>query len=236
MIPWLADDSLAFPPLNQSLTEPNGLLAAGGDLSRERLLSAYRRGIFPWYNPGEPILWWSPDPRCVVLPDSVHLSRSLRKRLRREDYRVTLDQAFTAVVDACAAPRRDHQGTWISADIAAAYHNLHRHGIAHSVEVWCGDELIGGLYGLAIGSVFFGESMFSRQRDASKIGFAWCAAQLQRWGYQLIDCQVYNDHLASLGAIEIPRSDFAARLNTLCDRRLDHPWQFSISRGDICED
>lgn len=117
-----------------------------------------------------------------MLPDSVHLSRSLRKRLRREDYRVTLDQAFTAVVDACAAPRRDHQGTWISADIAAAYHNLHRHGIAHSVEVWCGDELIGGLYGLAIGSVFFGESMFSRQRDASKIGFAWCAAQLQRVG------------------------------------------------------
>lgn len=236
MIPWLADDSLLFPPLNTALAEPNGLLAAGGDLSKARLLSAYRRGIFPWYNPGEPILWWSPDPRCVVLPDRLHVSRSLRKRLRRTDYRVTFDQAFERVVRACAGPRREQQGTWISRDIFTAYLNLHHHGFAHSVEVWMGDELVGGLYGLAIGSVFFGESMFSHQRDASKIGFAWCVTQLRHWGYQLVDCQVYNDHLASLGAIEIARHDFAAHLDRLCEQPLDHQWQFSITHEAVCED
>lgn len=235
MIPWLADDSLLFPPLDKALAEPNGLLAAGGDLSKARLLSAYRSGIFPWYNPGEPILWWSPDPRCIVLPNKLHVSRSLRKRLRRTDYRVTFDQAFEHVVRACAGPRRGQQGTWISHEIFSAYVNLHHQGIAHSVEVWMGDELVGGLYGLAIGSVFFGESMFSYQRDASKIGFTWCVTQLKQWGYQLIDCQVYNDHLASLGAIEITRHDFAASLDQLCEQSLDHTWQFSITREAVCE-
>lgn len=230
MIPWLADNSLEFPPLGQALEEPNGLLAAGGDLSSERLLAAYRRGIFPWYNPGEPILWWSPDPRCVLLPESLHLSRSLRKRLRRQDYQVTFDQAFEAVVSACAAPRQKQAGTWISDDILTAYLNLHRQGVAHSIEVWIDDELAGGLYGLAIGAVFFGESMFARRRDASKIGFAWGVSQLKHWGYRLIDCQVYSDHLASLGAVEIPRSEFSRWLVNLCDHALEHDWTFSIGR------
>ncbi|MBV0931780.1 leucyl/phenylalanyl-tRNA--protein transferase [Marinobacterium weihaiense] len=233
MILWLADDSLEFPPLEQALVEPDGLLAAGGDLSEARLLHAYRNGIFPWYNPGEPILWWSPDPRCVLFPNELYLSRSLRKRLRKQDYRVTFDQAFAKVVAACAAPRRGQEGTWISDDIFGAYLNLHHQGHAHSVEVWIGDELVGGLYGLAIGRVFFGESMFSRQRDASKIAFAWLAHQLQYWGYELIDCQVYNDHLASLGATEIPRQDFTRRLEQLRDTPVCHAWSFAISRDDI---
>lgn len=233
MIPWLADDSLAFPPLEQALVEPDGLLAAGGDLSEPRLVNAYRSGIFPWYNPGEPILWWSPDPRCVLFPRDLYLSRSLRKRLRKQDYSVTFDQAFAKVVAACAAPRQKQQGTWISDDIFSAYLNLHRSGIAHSVEVWLDDQLVGGLYGLAIGKVFFGESMFSRQRDASKIAFAWLATQLQYWGYELIDCQVYNDHLASLGATEIPRQVFARELARLRDQTCQHPWAFSISRDQF---
>jgi leucyl/phenylalanyl-tRNA--protein transferase len=149
---------------------------------------------------------------------------------------VTFDQAFARVVRECARPRPGQQGTWISRDIFTAYTNLHQRGVAHSVEVWVGDELAGGLYGLAIGAVFFGESMFSRQRDASKTGFAWCVTQLRQWGYQLIDCQVYNDHLASLGASEMPRPEFAAQLARLCDLPLDHPWQFSITREAICDD
>ncbi|PSL13041.1 leucyl/phenylalanyl-tRNA--protein transferase [Marinobacterium halophilum] len=233
MIPWLADDSLDFPPLEQALVEPDGLLAAGGDLSKARLLNAYRSGIFPWYNPGEPILWWSPDPRCVIFPDELYLSRSMRKRLRKQDYTVTFDQAFDRVVAACAAPRRKQDGTWISDDIFKAYFNLHQHGIAHSVEVWIDQQLVGGLYGLSIGRVFFGESMFSTQRDCSKIAFAWLTTQLQAWGYGLIDCQVYNDHLASLGATEIPRSLFKTELHHLRDQTLTHAWEFSIGRDDI---
>jgi len=230
MIPWLADDSLDFPPLEQALDEPNGLLAAGGDLSRTRLIRAYRHGIFPWYNPGEPILWWSPDPRCVLWPDDLHISRSLRKRLRKQDYTVTFDKAFHRVIAACASPRAKQDGTWISNDIFCAYLDLHHQGYAHSVEVWIGDELVGGLYGLAIGEVFFGESMFSHQRDCSKIAFAWLTRQLQYWGYKLIDCQVYNDHLASLGASEIPREQFARQLKTLCNRTLAHEWRFDLTR------
>lgn len=230
MIPWLADDSLDFPPLEQALDEPNGLLAAGGDLSRARLLKAYRSGIFPWYNPGEPILWWSPDPRCVLWPEELHISRSLHKRLRKHDYAVTFDQAFHRVIAACASPRAKQTGTWISNDIFCAYLDLHHQGYAHSVEVWIGDELAGGLYGLAIGEVFFGESMFSRQRDCSKIAFAWLTRQLQYWGYRLIDCQVYNPHLASLGASDIPREYFARQLKDLCNRTLEHEWRFDISR------
>ncbi|GAA0685574.1 leucyl/phenylalanyl-tRNA--protein transferase [Marinobacterium maritimum] len=233
MIPWLADDSLEFPPLEQALVEPDGLLAAGGDLSEARLLSAYRNGIFPWYNPGEPILWWSPDPRCVLFPQDLYLSRSMRKRLRKTDYAVTFDCAFAKVVAACAAPRRGQEGTWISEDIFKAYLNLHRRGYAHSVEVWIDQKLVGGLYGLGIGKVFFGESMFSSQRDCSKIAFAWLTTQLQYWGYELIDCQVYNDHLASLGATEIPRVIFARELARLRDLPNEHDWAFSISRDDV---
>lgn len=233
MIPWLTDDSPDFPPLEQALTEPDGLLAAGGDLGEARLLAAYRQGIFPWYNPGEPILWWSPDPRCVLLPEALHLSRSLRKRLRKPDYRVSFDQAFARVVAACAAPRRQQQGTWISEQMFTAYLHLHRRGIAHSVEVWIDDELVGGLYGLALGKVFFGESMFSRRRDGSKIAFAWLVRQLQDWGYGLIDCQVHNPHLASLGAISIPRRDFVQRLQQLRDQPAEHDWAFTISREAV---
>ncbi len=233
MIPWLADDSLEFPPLEQALVDPDGLLAAGGDLSEGRLLNAYRSGIFPWYNPGEPILWWSPDPRCVLFPQQLYLSRSMRKRLRKSDYTVTFDRAFAKVVAACAAPRRKQEGTWISDDIFKAYLNLHRRGYAHSVEVWVDQHLAGGLYGLSIGKVFFGESMFANQRDCSKIAFAWLTTQLQYWGYELIDCQVYNDHLASLGASEIPRMIFARELARLRDQPVEHEWAFSISRDDI---
>lgn len=228
MIPWLADDSHDFPPLEQALGEPNGLLAAGGDLSLERLIKAYRSGIFPWYNPGEPILWWSPDPRCVLWPEDLHISRSLRKRLRKQDYSVTFDTAFHRVISACASPRPNQDGTWISNDIFCAYLNLHHQGYAHSVEVWIDNELVGGLYGLALGKVFFGESMFSRQRDCSKIAFAWLTRQLQYWGYELIDCQVYNNHLASLGATEIARPDFIAELNRLCRQANAHDWRFDI--------
>ncbi|MBA4502101.1 leucyl/phenylalanyl-tRNA--protein transferase [Marinobacterium marinum] len=235
MIAWLADDSLDFPPLKQALTDPDGLLAAGGDLSEARLLTAYRQGIFPWYNPGEPILWWSPDPRCVLFPGDLYLSRSMRKRLRKTDYRVTFDTAFARVIAACAAPRRKQAGTWISDDIFTAYLNLHHQGIAHSVEVWVGEELAGGLYGLGIGKVFFGESMFSTQRDCSKIAFAWLATQLRHWHYELIDCQVYNDHLASLGATEIPRAIFAQEVARLRDRPCEHAWYFSIDRDAVAE-
>jgi leucyl/phenylalanyl-tRNA--protein transferase len=233
MIPWLAEGSLDFPPLEQALVEPDGLLAAGGDLSEARLIQAYRSGIFPWYNPGEPILWWSPDPRCVLFPRHLYLSRSLRKRLRKGDYTLTFDRAFARVVAACAAPRRRQEGTWISEDIFKAYLNLHRLGIAHSVEVWIDQQLVGGLYGLAIGKVFFGESMFASQRDCSKIAFAWLATQLQYWGYELIDCQVYNDHLASLGATVVPRRVFAQELARLRDLPCEHDWTFSIGRDEI---
>lgn len=206
-----------FPPVELALREPNGLLAVGGDLSPQRLLRAYRQGIFPWYNAGQPILWWSPDPRLVLFPADLRISRSLRKTLRRGAFRVTLDADFEAVVAACAAPRADGQGTWITRDIAAAYARLHALGHAHSVEVWQQDRLVGGLYGVALGRVFFGESMFTRISDASKVAFVHLVGQLERWGYELIDCQVYTGHLASLGATLIPRAAFNARLDRLAD-------------------
>lgn len=207
MIPWLrAADP--FPPLEQALREPSGLLAAGADLSPGRLLDAYARGIFPWFNPGEPILWWSPDPRMVLIPHEFRPSRSLRKRLRHGDYEVKVDTAFRQVMLACAAPRAGQRGTWITPQMVEAYTHLHALGHAHSVETWMHGELVGGLYGVAIGRVFFGESMFTRVTDASKIAFAHLVAQLSDWGYGLIDCQMSTRHLASLGAREIPRSEF----------------------------
>jgi leucyl/phenylalanyl-tRNA--protein transferase len=206
-----------FPDPALAETEPNGLLAIGGDLSPQRLQNAYRLGIFPWYSAGQPILWWSPDPRLVLFPDGLRVSRSLRRTLRRGAVRVSLDRDFAAVVDACAAPRPDAEGTWILPEIARAYQRLHRLGVAHSAEAWRGDELVGGLYGVAIGRAFFGESMFSRASDASKVALVSLVRRLAEWGYTLIDCQVYTPHLATLGAIEIPRAEFQRRLAASVD-------------------
>ena len=216
MIPWLPEDSV-FPALEKALAEPNGLLAAGGDLSPRRLLAAYRRGIFPWYSAGEPTLWWSPDPRMVLFPDELKISLSLAKTLRNANYEVRLDTAFGDVIGACASkPREGQPGTWITGEMQAAYGDLHRLGYAHSVETWIDDKLAGGLYGIAIGRAFYGESMFSDLRDASKIALAHLCAHLKRRGFGIIDCQMETRHLASLGARPIPRHDFAARLDDLC--------------------
>lgn len=226
MIPWL-ETTDSFPPVELALREPNGLLAAGADLSPERLLAAYRRGIFPWFTPGEPILWWSPDPRMVLFPDDLKVSRSLAKRLRRGDHEIRVDTGFTRVMAACAAPRPKQRGTWISPAMIAAYARLHAAGHAHSVETWVDGELVGGLYGVALGRAFFGESMFSRATDASKLAFAHLVRQLRRWEFGLIDCQMETAHLASLGAKPIPRAGFIQRLDTLvnCADRTG-PWTF----------
>ena len=203
-----------FPPVE--LASPEGLLAIGGDLRSERLLEAYRHGIFPWYSEGQPILWWSPDPRAVLLPEDLRISRSLRQTLRRNVYRVTLDTAFGAVIHACAAPRvRNHEsGTWITPEMIDAYRRLHVQGYAHSVETWRGDELVGGLYGVALGGAFFGESMFSQQTDASKVALVYLARQLKVWGFVQIDCQLPSPHLERLGAMPIRRRDFLRLLDS----------------------
>jgi leucyl/phenylalanyl-tRNA---protein transferase len=218
MIPWLERDT-PFPPLEAALKRPNGLLAAGGDLSPKRLLDAYRHGIFPWFSEGEPILWWSPDPRMVLVPGELRVTRSLAKTLRNRDYEVRLDTAFAGVVAGCAAPRPDQPGTWITPEMRAAYHRLHSLGYAHSVETWIDGALAGGLYGVAIGRMFYGESMFSRARDASKIAFVHLVAFLAERGFGIIDCQMHTAHLESLGACEIPRADFARRVAELVDYR-----------------
>ncbi|WP_273430750.1 leucyl/phenylalanyl-tRNA--protein transferase [Chitinibacter tainanensis] len=226
MIPWL-DHRLEFPPLTQALSEPNGLLAAGGDLSPNRILAAYQRGIFPWFMPGEPILWWSPDPRMVLYPAELHVHRSLDKVIRNKAYRVTFDTAFHAVMSACAEPRAGQPGTWISAEMLAAYTALHEAGFAHSIECWIDGELAGGLYGMAIGKMFYGESMFARRPDASKIAFVHLVRWLDAQGYGLIDCQMYTDHLARFGAREIPRAQFMASLERLTAQYVDPgPWSY----------
>ncbi|MDD5250270.1 MAG: leucyl/phenylalanyl-tRNA--protein transferase [Rhodocyclaceae bacterium] len=215
MIPWLPAESI-FPPLTAALAVPNGLLAAGGDLSPQRLIAAYAKGIFPWYAPGEPILWWSPDPRMVLFPDEIRIARSLAKTLRHRAYEVRLDTAFDEVVAACASvPREGQNGTWIVAEMQAAYGRLHRLGFAHSVETWIDGELAGGLYGVAVGRAFYGESMFARRTDASKIALAHLGVQLRRLGFGIIDCQMETAHLASLGARPIPRAQFRALLDRL---------------------
>jgi leucyl/phenylalanyl-tRNA--protein transferase len=217
MVPLLAiQDPHRFPDVRRALRHPNGLLATGGDLSPERLLSAYRRGIFPWFSEGDPILWWSPDPRTVLYPEEIRVSRSLRKQLRRGLLEVSLDRAFGAIIRACAAPRGTEGGTWIVAPMVRAYETLHRLGWAHSVEVWQEDRLVGGLYGVALGRVFFGESMFSRTDNASKVALVHLCERLQAWGFGLIDCQMRTDHLISLGAREMPRGHFVALLNRYC--------------------
>ena len=215
MIPWL-ESTENFPPLELALREPNGLLCAGGDLTPQRLVQAYLNGIFPWYSPGEPILWWSPDPRMVLFPAEFHLSRSLRKTLRNGNYRVRLDTGFKAVIQACArTPRRDQPGTWITPEIQAAYCKLHELGYAHSVETWVDEKLVGGLYGIAIGKMFYGESMFAHATDASKIAIAHLVRFLEEKGFGMIDCQMNTPHLSSLGAREIPRRHFIDRLRIL---------------------
>lgn len=233
MIPWLDPNSNDFPPITQALEEPNGLLAAGGDLSGNRLIEAYRHGIFPWFSPGEPILWWSPDPRCTLIPGQIHISRSLRKAIRSTEFEITFDQAFTEVIAACAAPRGYTDGTWISTPMQNAYTQLHQRGVAHSVELWQNGELTGGLYGIAMGRLFFGESMFSRTTNASKIAFAIFARQLEKWGYALIDCQVENNHLTSLGARSIPRTEFKQYLDHNLETELNHRWHFDIDKEDV---
>lgn len=213
-LPWLdpARPDQPFPPLDSALHEPNGLLALGGDLSPTRLLTAYRHGVFPWYGPGEPILWWSPDPRCVFRLDAIHVSRSLHKLLNKCDYSVTLDRGFEAVIQACAAPRAGRGGTWLTPAMIAAYIRLHHEGWAHSAEVWHDGHLIGGIYGVALGRMFFGESMFSLAPNASKIALVWLARQLSAWSFELLDGQVGSPHLYMLGAVDLPRRRFAGML------------------------
>jgi len=215
-----------FP--HPSLAEPDGLLGVGGDLHPGRLLLAYANGIFPWYSEGQPILWFSPDPRYVLFARDLHLGRSLKKRIRRGDYRITLDTAFGEVLAGCKdAQRPGQRGTWITDDMEAAYNELHRLGYAHSVEAWQGDALVGGLYGVALGDLYCGESMFARASDASKVGFAWLVRQLEIWGYPLIDCQVHTAHLERFGARAIPRSAYLRRIEGLVSsERPPGPWQF----------
>ncbi len=201
--------------MEQALREPDGLLAIGGDLSIERLLAAYRRGIFPWYSGDQPILWWSPDPRSVLVPEKLKISRSLRKTLKKKSFRISLDEAFAEVIQECSRPRKYESGTWITEEMMQAYIRLHEAGHAHSVECWQGDRLVGGLYGLAQGNVFFGESMFAHVSDASKIAFVHLVRQLQRWGFDLIDCQIQSEHLDRFGAENIPRNVFIHSLEYL---------------------
>jgi leucyl/phenylalanyl-tRNA---protein transferase len=227
MIPWLENDQ-PFPPVSRALREPNGLLAAGGDLSVGRLLRAYRSGIFPWYSDDQPVLWWSPEPRMVLVPAEIVLSRSLRKRLRAPGFEIRTDTAFETVVDECAAPRAGQPGTWITPEMAAAYTALHHAGYAHSIETWFDGMLVGGLYGVSIGRMFFGESMFSRASDASKVALAHLARQLEHWQFGLIDCQMSTPHLASLGAREMPRAEFMRALSEL----VNYPTRLGAWRFD----
>jgi leucyl/phenylalanyl-tRNA---protein transferase len=215
VIPFLrpADPPDTFPPIEEALDDPDGLLCAGGDLSSARLLEAYRRGIFPWYSDGQPILWWSPDPRAVLIPAEFRLSRSLAKTLRNRGFETTVDRAFAEVVARCADPGLRPEGTWISPAMQSAYLELHRLGHAHSVETWLGGRLAGGLYGVALGRAFFGESMFSLARDASKVALAQLVRESVARGVELIDCQVTSLHLESLGARSIPRAEFRMRLS-----------------------
>ncbi len=227
MIPFLrpGDPPGAFPPLETALDDPDGLLCAGGDLSPARLLEAYRRGIFPWYSEGQPILWWSPDPRAVLFPGEFRISRSLAKSLRNRGYETRMDQAFADVVARCADAGLRPGGTWITPDMQSAYLQLHRLGHAHSIEVWRAGQLVGGLYGVALGRTFFGESMFSSERDASKVALARLVDESVARGVELIDCQVTSPHLESLGVRCIPRARFSSLLSAAIPRDVtDASW------------
>jgi len=232
MIPWLGSND-PFPPPSRALRDPNGLLAAGADLAVPRLLDAYRRGIFPWFSDGEPVLWWSPDPRMVLVPGHLAVSRSLRKRVRRREYAIRTDTCFEEVMRACAEPRREQPGTWIRPQMTDAYVALHGAGYAHSVEAWHDGALAGGLYGVSIGRAFFGESMFAQRTDASKVALAHLVRQLERWSFGLIDCQMSTPHLESLGAREIARSDFMRALQELVNYPTQKgPWRFDDDLPD----
>lgn len=213
-VTWLSplDAPEWFPPLEQALDEPAGLLAAGGDLSPARLLAAYQRGIFPWYSPGQPVLWWSPDPRAVLFPEEFICSRSLHKTIRNGGFEVVVNRDFAATIDACAAPRAHAPGTWITTEMRNAYLRLHRLGYGHSVEAWKAGKLAGGLYGIRLGGVFFGESMFSRERDGSKVALAHLVSRCLEENIAVIDCQLPSPHLASLGSRTLPRLQFQALL------------------------
>jgi len=216
---WVKENILSagFPNTDEALRDPDGLLAIGGELSEERLLHAYKKGIFPWFNEGQPIMWWSPDPRCILEPDEIKISRSLTKTLRQNKFNVTYDTVFTEVLDKCAAIRKGIDDTWITNDMKRAYFNLFKLGYAHSVECWLRDELVGGLYGLAIGKIFFGESMFSRESNASKIALVHLARKLNKMNFRLIDCQVHSAHLQTLGAKPMQRKLFIQILNNYCN-------------------
>jgi leucyl/phenylalanyl-tRNA--protein transferase len=213
-ITWLSPQDAPewFPPLEQALDEPSGLLAAGGDLSSARLLAAYQRGIFPWYSAGQPVLWWSPDPRAVLFPNEFRCSKSLAKTIRNRGFETVIDRNFAAVIDGCAAPRDASPGTWITTEMREAYLELHRHGYAHSVETYLDGQLVGGLYGVRLGGVFFGESMFSRETDASKVALARLVDACIREGIAVIDCQLASRHLGTLGSRSISRIQFQALL------------------------
>ena len=213
---YLLNDELVFPPVDGA---EDGLVAVGGDLSIDRLVLAYSTGLFPWYEEGQPILWHSPDPRYVITPDTLHVPRRLSRRLRSNPFRVTLDLAFDRVIEACARTERHGQdGTWITAGMGHAYLRLHERGLAHSVEVWQGERLVGGLYGVSLGGAFFGESMFASEPDASKVAFVRLAGQLGRWGIELIDCQVHTDHLERFGALAWPRKRYLRVLAAALER------------------
>jgi len=218
-IAWLSDSDApdTFPDVKHALAEPDGLLAAGGDLSSARLRAAYTQGIFPWYEEGQPILWWSPDPRCVLWPDDLHVSRRLRQQVRKSAAELRINHAFGDVVEHCAGERRSQQGTWITEDMKSAYQDLHEEGWAHSIEIWEDDMLAGGLYGLCIGKVFFGESMFSLRPNTSKMAMLGLATHMQSAGLELIDCQVVSPHLVTMGAKLMPRSEFSAFLKQACN-------------------
>lgn len=226
-LPWL-DHNLNFPSPDKALIEPDGLLAAGGDLSSERIITAYRAGIFPWFSDDQPILWWSPNPRCVIDPKQAYTSKSLRKHIRKSNLTLTFDTQFESVIRHCARLGTD-EGSWITEDMEEAYIQLHQEGVAHSVEVWDKGELIGGLYGLAIGRCFFGESMFSLKPNSSKVAFTSLCKQLDIWGYAIVDCQVENPHLLSLGASTLDRSEFLSILKNNIDLAPHaHSWKFDL--------
>lgn len=231
LLPWLNPEN-AFPELHTALDEPNGLLAAGGDLSPARLVEAYSAGIFPWSSRDQPLLWWSPDPRCVVYPGNVHVSRSLKKAIRKQKLSLSFDQCFEEVIDHCARGEEE-TGGWITDEMKSAYKNLAEQSIAHSVEVWREGNLIGGLYGICLGNCFFGESMFSVESGASKLAFAALCKQVKRWGFPLIDCQIENEHLFSLGAELISRDKFIATIESHLSREQSVVWSFD---DDIIDD
>lgn len=234
MIPLLSPGA-PFPSVDRALHHPDGLLAAGGDLSVETLRRAYRQGIFPWFSDEDPILWWAPARRMVLPTDEFHLSRTLRQVLRRGMFSVTIDQAFDDVLRGCAAPRAGQDGTWLSHDMQTAYRALKAAGHAHSVEVWCDGALAGGLYVVSVGQLVCGESMFSRRTNASKVALAWLTAQCRRWGVPLIDCQLHTEHLASLGARLVPRHTFSHWVSTLVVRPGPPAWRFDADLEPVAE-